>query len=700
MGRIYGIDLGATNSRIVYAAEDGKPVVIQNEEGDTSTPSVIFFESKDNYVVGQAAKEVAGIHIDLCVSMVKRAMGDPHWEREFYGHAYKPQDISSLILRKLVEDAEKVTGEKVQNAILTCPAYFGFDEREATKQAGILAGLNVPYVIPEPIAAALAYDSNLDHDQVVIIYDLGGSTLDLTLLEIKSGEINILSTGGDHSLGGRDWDDAIVSYFAQCFEKETGTSADALLEDQEAYQSLLNAAEISKKLLSRRSSVTEALQFAGKRIKVTISLETFERITSQYLERTIILIEQEIYRAHEKGITRIDKLLLVGGATYMPQVIAGLKRRFPFAVAQMDPGQAVAKGAAIFGYRHARELFSSAGLAHDNEIGTARIAQEASNEPASELVNIQREVSHFSRLALPNLKAIINKRVTSITSKSFGIVIRTLDGREIVRNIIFKKDALPILKSLQIELFDEDSSQIQLRLMENQESDPEIAIDHCIEIGMAVLYFQQSLPRGSKIEVNLSLSPDGLITLAGRELSTSREIKTSFKTDAMELLLYEENLPTLRNQVFISYSHHDRDWVDQLLTMLSPILRKGTFSLWEDTRIQPGMKWREEIAYALASAKVAVLLVTKEFLASRFIAENELPALLNAAQEEGLTIIWILLKPCLYEETEIYDYQAAHDLSKPPLAKLKPVDREAVLVDICKLIKRKMQDPDLTLVVA
>ncbi|HEY2291003.1 MAG TPA: Hsp70 family protein, partial [Thermoanaerobaculia bacterium] len=261
--RVYGIDLGTTYSCIAHVDEHGKPVVLQNAEGESTTPSVVFFESKDNVVVGQAAKEVVSIHTDLCVSTVKRAMGDPHWEREFYGHVYKPQDISSFILRKVVGDAEKIIGEKIEDVVITCPAYFGVNEKEATKQAGVLAGLNVLYVIPEPTAAALAYGIEQDQDQVILVYDLGGGTFDITLIEIKAGAINVICTGGDHQLGGKDWDDAVVSYFTQKFEESTGTPADSLLEDQETYQELLNAAEKCKKMLSSRQSVTEAVRFGG-----------------------------------------------------------------------------------------------------------------------------------------------------------------------------------------------------------------------------------------------------------------------------------------------------------------------------------------------------------------------------------------------------------------------------------------------------
>ncbi|HSK80486.1 MAG TPA: Hsp70 family protein, partial [Thermoanaerobaculia bacterium] len=290
--RVYGIDLGTTYSCISHVDEHGKPVVLANAEGEMTTPSVVFFESPDNIVVGQSAKEVVSIHSDLCVSTIKRAMGDPHWERSFHGEVYKPQDISSFILRKVVGDAANLVGEKIEDVVITCPAYFGVNEKEATKQAGILAGLNVLYVIPEPTAAALAYGIEQTQDQVILVYDLGGGTFDITLIEIKTGQITVICTGGDHQLGGKDWDDAIVSYLTQKFEESTGTPADALLDDQETYQELLNAAERCKKTLSTRQSVTEAVRFGGERVKVDLTRETFDQITAGLLERTLSLTEQ------------------------------------------------------------------------------------------------------------------------------------------------------------------------------------------------------------------------------------------------------------------------------------------------------------------------------------------------------------------------------------------------------------------------
>jgi molecular chaperone DnaK (HSP70) len=521
--RVYGIDLGTTYSCIAHVDEHGKPVVLQNAEGESTTPSVVFFESKDNVVVGQAAKEVVSIHTDLCVSTVKRAMGDAQWEREFFGHVYKPQDISSFILRKVVGDAEKLNGEKIEDVVITCPAYFGVNEKEATKQAGVLAGLNVLYVIPEPTAAALAYGIEQDQDQVILVYDLGGGTFDITLIEIKTSEINVICTGGDHQLGGKDWDDAIVSYFTQKFEEATGTSADALLEDQETYQELLNAAERCKKMLSSRQSVTEAVRFSGERVKVDLTREDFDRITAQYLERTLSLTDQELEKARGKGYSKIDKLLLVGGSTYMPQVIETVKKRYPFEVRQFDPNQAVAKGAALFGYK----------CYLDDQI-KIRLGGEPEAASQAQVEKAQKEVAQEHGLALPGLKAIVNKKITNVTSKSFGIVVMNQQDREVVNNLIEIDDAVPKTITKKFGTHADDQIQVDLRCMENKQSgQEEVSPGQCTSVGEAVLEFARPLPKRSPIEITFALGPDGLLTVKGRDLTTGREIDAHFKTESI-----------------------------------------------------------------------------------------------------------------------------------------------------------------------
>ena len=521
--RVYGIDLGTTYSCIAHVDEHGKPVVIQNSEGDSTTPSVVYFESEDNVVVGQAAKEMVSIHTDQCVSTVKRAMGDPNWQREIHGHVYKPQDVSSFILRKVVGDAEKIVGEKIEDVVITCPAYFGVNEKEATKQAGVLAGLNVLYVIPEPTAAALAYGIEQTEDQVILVYDLGGGTFDITLIEIKGGEITVICTGGDRELGGKDWDDAVVSYFTQKFEAATGTSADALLEDKETYQELLNAAERHKKALSTRTTVTEAVRFGGEREKVELTRETFDQITAQYLERTLSLTDQEIEKAKQKGYAKIDKLLLVGGSTYMPQVIDAVTKRYNVDVRQFDPNQAVAKGAAIFGYK-----------CYLDEQIKIRLGNEPEAASQAQVEKAQKEVALEQGLTLAAVKKIHKTKVTNVTSKSFGIVVINQQDREVVTNLIEIDAAVPRTVTRQFGTHEEGQDRVDLRCMENSLSGVrELEISDCKELGMAALPFARPLPSNSPIEITFDLGPDGLLKLHGRDLTTGGEIDAKFETEAI-----------------------------------------------------------------------------------------------------------------------------------------------------------------------
>ncbi len=529
--RVYGIDLGTTYSCIAHVDEHGKPVVLPNTEGEMTTPSVVYFESPTNIVVGQSAKSVVSIQPDLCVSTVKRAMGDPHWERSFHGQAYKPQDVSSFILRKVVGDAENAVGEKIEDVVITCPAYFGVNEKEATKQAGIIAGLNVLYVIPEPTAAALAYGIEQTQDQVILVYDLGGGTFDITLIDIKAGEIAVICTGGDHQLGGKDWDDAIVSYFTQKFEEASGTPADALLDDQEAYQELLEAAERCKKTLSSRQSVTEAVRFGGERVKVELTREVFDQITAQYLERTLSLTDQELEKARQKGYTKIDKLLLVGGSTYMPQVIETVKSRYPFEVRQFDPNQAVAKGAALFGYK----------CFLDQEI-KIRIAQETGQAPdrveietvdAAVVERAQNDVAQAQGLALPGLKALVEKKITNVASKSFGMVAYNKEDREVVFNLVLVDTQVPISIKKNFHTREDGQISVDMRCMESRLGESEIEVADSKELGHAVLEFAKALPINSPIEVCFDLGPDGLLQVHGLDLTTGREIHADFKTDSI-----------------------------------------------------------------------------------------------------------------------------------------------------------------------
>ena len=238
--KVYGIDLGTTYSCISYMDEYNKAVVMNNSEGERITPSVVYFEDSGeenpNIVVGTAAKESSKLYPNDVISFIKRQMGTDY--PVYHGEeTYRPEEISAYILRKLVQDAEESVGEKIEDVVITVPAYFGVNEREATKRAGEIAGLNVVGLIPEPTAAAVAYGMTKETNKKVLVYDLGGGTFDVTLIDISDKSIEVIVTGGDHNLGGKDWDDAIINYLVEQYKEQTGSDED-ILEDEETARRL------------------------------------------------------------------------------------------------------------------------------------------------------------------------------------------------------------------------------------------------------------------------------------------------------------------------------------------------------------------------------------------------------------------------------------------------------------------------------
>ena len=345
--RVYGIDLGTTYSAIAYVDEHGKPVIVPNQESERITPSVVLFDG-DNIIVGNTAKESAKVEPHRVVSRIKQHMGDPNFVFEYEGQAYSPEDISSFILRKVVGDAEIALGDKITDVVITCPAYFGTAEREATANAGRLAGLNVRAILNEPTAAAIAYGLEQGEDQTVLVYDLGGGTFDITMIEIKDRLIRVICTGGDHRLGGVLWDEAIVMYLAEQFRDQTGEASDPL-DDPEVLNDLFLQAERGKKTLTQRDKAPFRVTHAGQQARVELDRDKFEEITKHLLDRTIELTHEMLADARAKGYTQFDKIILVGGATRMPQVRNRLVAEFNIEPEIYDPDEAVAKGAALFG---------------------------------------------------------------------------------------------------------------------------------------------------------------------------------------------------------------------------------------------------------------------------------------------------------------------------------------------------------------
>ena len=350
MSKIIGIDLGTTNS-CVAVMEGGKPTVIANAEGSRTTPSIVAFTKNGERIVGEPAKRQAVTNADNTISSIKRDMGTDRG-RTINGKKYSPQQISAMILQKLKADAEQYLGEKVTEAVITVPAYFNDAQRQATKDAGKIAGLEVKRIINEPTAAALAYGLDNEKEQKIMVYDLGGGTFDVSIIDIGDGVIEVLSTNGDTHLGGDDFDQAIINWMVQDFKNKEGVD---LSGDKMAMQRLKEAAEKAKKELSASTTTNINLPFisAGadgpKHFDVDLTRAKFEELIHDLVERTAIPVQNAMKDA---GLTNADigKVLLVGGSTRVPCVVEKVKQLTGQEPSKsLNPDECVAIGAGIQG---------------------------------------------------------------------------------------------------------------------------------------------------------------------------------------------------------------------------------------------------------------------------------------------------------------------------------------------------------------
>ena len=348
MGKIIGIDLGTTNS-CVAVMEGGEPVVIPNSEGARTTPSVVAFTKDGERLVGQVAKRQAITNPDRTVISIKREMGTAH-KIDIDGKAHTPQDISAMILQKMKAEAEAYLGETVTQAVITVPAYFSDSQRQATKDAGRIAGLEVLRIINEPTAASLAYGLDKEGTQKILVYDLGGGTFDISLLEIGDGVFEVLATNGNNRLGGDDFDERVINYIAETFKKDSGID---LKKDRMAYQRLKEAAEKAKIELSGVMSANINLPFitadasGPKHLDMTLTRAKFDELTADLVDMTVGPTTQALKDAGLSA-AQIDKVILVGGSTRIPAVQTAVKRitnKDPFK--GINPDECVAIGAAI-----------------------------------------------------------------------------------------------------------------------------------------------------------------------------------------------------------------------------------------------------------------------------------------------------------------------------------------------------------------
>jgi molecular chaperone DnaK (HSP70) len=410
---VWGIDLGTTYSCISKVDDYGRPVVINNRDGDPLTPSAVMFIGPDDIQVGKEAKQQMQLEPERVCELVKRHMGDADWRFEADGKAWNAAEVSAQILKALCEDAELQTREKVEKVVITVPAYFGIVEREATIAAGKMAGLEVVDVINEPTAAAMSYGfaQGADVDETVLVYDLGGGTFDVTVIRlepIESGShIRVVATGGNHRLGGAQWDQQVVMLVAAKFAEANPEAPDPL-DDEVTTAELRLGAEELKRGLTLRDSVSQIVVSGEARDQVELSREEFEAATRELLDQTIEFTRETVEKAKGLGAPQIDRVLLVGGSSFMPAVAELLAASFEgWAPELEDANQAVAKGAALLGFQ--AELRAKL----DEE---AEARGEDSTAP-----EVEQNVAEKMDVALSTVQRVRDTVVTNVCSRGFGV---------------------------------------------------------------------------------------------------------------------------------------------------------------------------------------------------------------------------------------------------------------------------------------
>ena len=483
--RVYGIDLGTTYSCISYVDESGRPVVLSNAEGEQTTPSVVCFENTDNIVVGSAAKNSTEADATRVASFVKRYMGDSSYTFDADGKKYTPEEVSSLILRKLVQDAGAATGETITDVVITCPAYFGAPQREATKNAGKLAGLNVKRIIDEPVAAAISYGFREKlSDEVALVYDLGGGTFDVTVMRLEGGDINVVCTGGDHHLGGKDWDERIVNYLVEEFIKAEPGAGDPR-DDPQFVAELLLKAEGHKRVLSSKDSIKAGMTYGSGRAQIELTREKFEELTRDLTERTIELTQNVLQEAASKGVSKIDKLLLVGGSSRMPIIAQRVKETFSLEPQLFEPDLAVAKGAA--------------------------------------LMAISIEVNEGKKFSFPTPK--ISAKIAC--SHALGVVVVTDEAgtSEEVVYLIHQNTSMPAeVVATDFGTHRANQTTVDIRVMESNDAEtPRVDGNHQILRG-EIANLPPNLPKGSPIHVTFGLRDDATLHVRAIEPSSGRDL--------------------------------------------------------------------------------------------------------------------------------------------------------------------------------
>lgn len=474
---VIGIDLGTTYSCLAYIDDSGEPAVEKNFEQEDTTPSVILFNDNGEIIVGSPAKDMSMMYSpDRTVTAIKRHMGTDY-EVMIDNERYTPVTLSASILKKMINDFNDNHGCDVKKAVITVPAYFGQTERDATKMAGKVAGLDDVTIINEPTAAAISFGLGSDGSKKrVLVYDLGGGTFDVTILEIDGSAFTAVATDGERLLGGKDWDAAITKLIKHKVMEEAGVEEYELDEDDDVKQSLVLDSETIKKRLSTAESTKGTLSVGGKKVVYTITRADFEAASAPLMNTTLEIIDRALASGNF-SIQDIDDFVLVGGSSRMPQVKNGICARFPGAEVKIyDPDQSVAKGAALF----------------------SRSCSWGSGSAAEPVIDEEGNI-----VQAPVKEGEIS--VHNVLSKSFGIRASYDDGSEKISNIIFRNEVLPIVSIKTYYPEDDNQASIRVEIYENAAFNNDAGKRVEIIDGAEVGNFEMELPDGVTRETPISI---------------------------------------------------------------------------------------------------------------------------------------------------------------------------------------------------
>ena len=482
---VLGIDLGTTFSSVAYVNDYGRPEVIADptDQRGRLTPSVVFFD-EDAIIVGWIARQNATAFPDQSVQFIKRSMGKDQ-KIEVGPRKYTPPEISAMILKKLAQVARDELGQNVADAVITVPAYFGDAERTATVEAGRIAGLNVLGVLNEPTAAALAYGLQGDRQpKRIMVYDLGGGTFDVSLLELDGDEITVKATDGDTYLGGKDWDDLLISHVAEFFEDDHGLDP---LESIEAVQELRDRAEMAKIALSSKLKATVICNYMGKTSRATIARSTMEDLSRHYVDRTEQTCRMLLDEAGWSWNT-LDELILVGGSTRMPMIPEMLMRVSGKQPRLYEPDLCIAMGAAIY---------------------AQKLALKEQTTPVDQ--------------ALAALSAV---RITNVNSHSLGVVALNREGRQTNHVLIRRNTHLPCQQDREFYVPYENQTGAQIRIVEGDDENPA----NCHEIGiLALTGLPQGRPANQPVSVTYRYNEDGVLEVEARDENSGTVAKTEIR---------------------------------------------------------------------------------------------------------------------------------------------------------------------------